>query len=350
MTPSYIDSLMQWAYAYGLPTARAWMRKQPEDFVVDEVLGFEPAGEGQHRMLQLRKRNTNTDWLARQLARFAGVEPRDVGYAGLKDRNAVTTQWFSIDLAGRDEPDWQAFDTDEYQILSVAPHNKKLRRGILQGNRFEITLREVEGGKAELETRLQAIAGGGVPNYFGEQRFGHGGDNILQAWKMLNREIRVKDRNRKGIYLSAARSLLFNAVLSRRVEEGSWNRILPGEAAMLAGSQSFFQVEVVDEALQQRLQDWDIHPSGPMWGRGRTPVGGQAAELEQAVLDGLAEWLSPLEHAGLKQERRALRLRVEDLQWQWLDSDTLRLGFQLPSGSYATSVLRELLETQSPAA
>lgn len=347
MNPSDIESLMQWAYAYGMPNGSARMRVQPEDFIVDEELGFEPTGEGQHRMLLVRKRNTNTDWLARQLARFAGVEPRDVGYAGLKDRNAVTTQWFSIDLAGRQEPHWSSFDSDEYQILRVEPHNKKLRRGILQGNRFAITLRELEAEQSEVEGRLQAIAEAGVPNYFGEQRFGHHGDNILQAWKMLNREIRVKDRNRKSIYLSAARSLIFNAVLSRRVAEGSWNQILPGEAAMLAGSQSFFQVETVDESLQKRLQDWDIHPSGPMWGRGRSVVSDQAAEVEQPVLDGLSDWLSPLEHAGLKQERRALRLQAEGLEWQWLDERTLRLEFRLTSGSYATTVLRELLRTQS---
>jgi tRNA pseudouridine13 synthase len=349
MNPSAIAELMQWAYAYGEPTCRARMRTQPEDFVVDEILGFEPSGEGQHRMLLLRKRNTNTDWLARQLARFAGVEPRDVGYAGLKDRNAVTTQWYSVDLAGKAEPDWSAFDSDEYQVLQVVAHNKKLRKGILQGNRFLLTLREFEGERPQLEQRLQAIARDGVPNYFGEQRFGHGGDNILQAWKMLNREIRVKDRNRKGIYLSAARSLLFNAVLSQRVKDGSWNRILTGEAAMLAGSQSFFTVESVDAAIEQRCRDWDIHPSGPMWGRGRSAVSGEATAIEQAVLDGLAQWLSPLEHAGLKQERRPLRLQVAELQWEWLGEDSLQIGFRLPAGSYATSVLRELIQVKPQA-
>ena len=345
MNQDDIPKLMQWAYAYGEPGCSARMRPSPEDFVVDEVLGFAPSGEGQHRMLLLRKRNTNSEWLAKQLARFADVEPRDVGYAGMKDRNAVTTQWFSVDLAGQAEPDWAVFDTDEYQILEVSAHNKKLRKGVLQGNRFVITLREVSGDRAQLEQRLQCIENDGVPNYFGEQRFGHDGDNILQAWKMLNREIRVKDRNRKGIYLSAARSLLFNAVLSQRVVDGTWNRIIVGEAAMLAGSQSFFTVETVDEAIVQRLVDWDIHPSGPMWGRGRTLVTGTAAEVEQAVLDNLSEWLSPLEHAGLKQERRPLRLQVAELQWEWLDEATLQIGFRLPAGSYATSVLRELVQT-----
>ncbi|MBD3669258.1 MAG: tRNA pseudouridine(13) synthase TruD [Gammaproteobacteria bacterium] len=333
---------MQWAFALESPQSRANIRQQAEDFAVTEVLGFEPSGEGQHRMLWIEKRNTNTDWLARQLARFAGVSPRDVGYAGLKDRHAITQQWFSLDLAGREEPQWDEFNSDDYRILNVAAHNRKIRKGTLQGNRFRLTLRNIEGDPDEMELRLQTIARDGVPNYFGEQRFGRDGDNINQAWKMLQGEIKVKDRTRRGLYLSAARSLLFNAVLSERVLQSSWNRLLPGEAAMLAGSQSFFSVDRIDDATQARLEQWDIHPSGPLWGRGQSPVSDEALRLEQDVLSNYRDWLAPLENVGLKQERRPLRLQVHELEWQWKDEATLELQFQLEAGSYATSVLREL--------
>lgn len=348
MGPEQLQAWMRWAYAHDGPAGRGLLRERPEDFVVEEDLGFEPSGEGQHRLIQLRKRQTNTDWLARQLARYAGVEPRQVSYAGQKDRNAVTTQWFSVDLAGKAEPDWSGFKSEAFEVLQSHPHNKKLRRGSLRGNRFVISLKQVQADSEVLQARLDAIRERGVPNYFGEQRFGHNGGNLVNAWKMFQREIKVKDRNRKGMYLSAARSLLFNAVTNRRVLEQTWDAVLPGEAAMLAGSQSFFGVESVDAEILGRVRTWDIHPSGPMWGRGRSPAGGEAAELEQAVLADFADWLAPLEHAGLSQERRALRLKVEGLNWQWLGDSTLQLSFHLPAGSYATAVIRELLHTESP--
>lgn len=321
------------------------MRAQPEDFFVDEVLGFEPDGEGEHVLLQVEKRNTNTQWLADQLAGFAGIPKRDVSYAGLKDRNAVTRQWFSLRLAGAPEPDWDNLPVDNVRVLQHARHRRKLRRGALQGNRFHLRVRELQGDLAALETRLQHIAQQGVPNYFGEQRFGHQGANLQQAVAMFQGK-RVKDRHKRSLYLSAARSFLFNELLSQRVARGDWNRAIAGDVMLLAGSNSYFVPEANDATIQQRLAGFDIHPSGCLWGKGESPAQLEAAALERALAETHPVLCRGLEQAGLKQERRALRLPVADLHWNLAAADqVLELRFTLPAGAYATSVLRELVVT-----
>lgn len=342
MQSSDIPELLNFHYAYGRPTATGLLKQQAKDFCVDEMLGFEPSGEGQHRLLHIEKSNTNTDWVAKQLARYVDIKLRDVSYAGLKDRNAITTQWFSIDLAGKPEPDWSAFNCDDYQVLASFAHNKKLRRGSLKANRFRITIKDLQTEREDLEQRLLLIQQHGVPNYFGTQRFGHGGNNLLQAWMMLKGEKKIRDRNQRSIYLSAARSLIFNQVLSARVADGSWMKLLAGEAAVLAGSSSYFVVDADDASIPGRLKEWDIHPSGPLWGRGSLTSREEARATEESVCQGFSDWLVLLEQAGLKQERRALRLHVSNLSWQWLDERVLHLQFELPAGSYATSVIREL--------
>ncbi len=331
----------------------ARIRSCPEDFRVDEDLGFSPSGEGEHSLLHIRKRNRNTDQIARQLARHAGVRARDVSYCGLKDRVAVTSQWFSVWLPGKADPDWSSLEEDDLKILEQSRHLRKLQRGALQGNRFEIVLRDMQGAQYEIEKRLNRIKHQGVPNYFGEQRFGRDGGNLSSAQAMFEGK-RIKDRFLRGLYLSSARSLLFNEVLAARVREGSWNTILPGEAIMLAGSRSFFVCDEVDKEILQRLKDDDIHPSGPLWGRGELSAHGEAGELEKTVMASYSQFCEGLEKAGLKQERRALRLLVNDLQWAWLDEQEashekrtpdLQLTFMLPAGAYATALLREVVST-----
>jgi len=321
------------------------MRAQPEDFFVDEVLGFEPDGEGEHVLLQVEKRNTNTQWLADQLACYAGIPKREVSYAGLKDRHAVTRQWFSLRLAGATEPDWASLNIENVHVLRHDRHRRKLRRGTLQGNRFHIVIRELQGDLAALETRLHDITQQGVPNYFGEQRFGHDGANLQQAVAMFQGK-RIKDRHKRSLYLSAARSFLFNQLLSQRVARGDWSRAIPGDVMLLAGSNSYFVSEANDPAIDQRLARFDIHPSGCLWGRGETPARAEAAKLELALMDAYPELCRGLEQAGLKQERRALRLPVAELQWELNEpGQLLELRFLLPAGAYATTVLRELVRT-----
>lgn len=339
---------IEWAYA-SVPSTTGVMRALPEDFAVEEVLGFEPDGEGEHVLIHIRKRNANTEWVARQLARFAGVKPMDVSYAGMKDRNAVTTQWFSIGLAGKPEPDWKLIENDDIQVLHVARHRRKLRRGALKGNRFRLHITKLSGELAGLDERLQRVVRDGVPNYFGEQRFGFNHDNLRRADAMFRGEFRERDRHKRGLYLSAARSYLFNEVLSRRVVDGSWSLPLPGEALMLSGSHSFFVANEIDTTILARIEEGDIHPSGPLWGRGDLASQSDARELEQEVLSAHNEWCVALEKAGLEQERRALRLPVQDLSWI-IDAEqkVLTLSFMLDAGSYATTVLRELIAVHEP--
>ncbi|HKK05157.1 MAG TPA: tRNA pseudouridine(13) synthase TruD [Gammaproteobacteria bacterium] len=331
------------ARAHGTPPARGVLRSRPEDFVVDELPLVEPSGAGEHVLLHVQKRNTNTDWLARRLARFAGVRPVDVGYAGLKDRQALTTQWFSVRLAGRPEPDWAALELPDVSVLEHARHGRKLQRGALRGNRFTITLRSLAGDREAIEARLHAIAERGVPNYFGPQRFGHGAGNVEEAVAMLVEGRRVRDRHRRGLYLSAARAWLFNQVLAARVQAGTWDQALAGDVMILDGRRSHFSVDVPDETIAARLAQFDIHPSGPLWGAGERPVDAEALTIEDAALAGYAPWCDGLAKAGLKQERRALRLRVDDLTWTVPEPDTLQLSFALTAGAYATAVLREIV-------
>lgn len=341
--PSSSSLLPDWPRVSGAPVASARIRSCAEDFQVDEVLGFEADGEGEHLLIHLRKRNRNTDQVARQLARHAGVRARDVSYCGLKDRVAVTTQWFSIWLPGKPDPDWSSMQDDDVQILTQARHRKKLPRGALRANQFTLVLRDVQGERAALEAQLVAIKKQGVPNYFGEQRFGRGGSN-LQAAQAMFAGRKVKDRHLRGLYLSAARSFLFNEVLASRVQAANWTQVLPGEALMLSGSRSYFIANEIDDEIMRRHAEGDVLPSGPLWGRGELPSRLDAQALETTVLAAHADFCEGLERAGLKQERRALCLFVDDLHWQWLpDGGHLQIVFSLPAGCYATSVLRELV-------
>lgn len=334
---SATDSL---AYALGKPEATGAIRTTPEDFQVNEIPGFELSGEGEHVCLHIRKRNSNTAFVAKQIARLADVKNMDVSYAGLKDRNAVTTQWFSVYLSNKPEPDWSLLNNDEIEVLSVCRHNRKLRRGALKGNRFKIIVRELQGDKEALEQRLQQIKTNGVPNYFGEQRFGR--NNLEQASAMFSGQIKVRNRDKRSLYLSAARSAIFNEVLSQRVAAGNWNQALDGDVMMLNGSHSIFHAEIADETIHQRVAEHDIHPTGPLWGRGSLATTANALVLEQQVVESFQDWCHGLEQAGMKQERRALRLPVVDFSWI-IEQDKLELSFFLPAGCYATSVLRELI-------
>jgi tRNA pseudouridine13 synthase len=343
MAEPLLNFPLAWAHASGAPACHGTLRTVPEDFQVDEVLGYDPDGSGHHAFLHLRKRNTNTEWLARQLAEFAGVEPKEVGYAGLKDRHAVTSQYFTVHLSGRSEPDWWQLNSDDLEVLSVTRHSKKLHRGGLRENRFLITLRDLHGDCAALEERLGRIETEGVPNYFGEQRFGRDGNNLRLAAKLFSGEYQERDRHKRGIYLSAARSWLFNCVLSRRVADGSWLQPLPGEALLQPHSRSALSLRVISDEIRERIAKGFLQPSGPLWGRGKSSALAEAAQLEHEVLAGSELFMQGLEQAGLEQERRALRLQLKAFSWQRLATDTLQLSFALPPGSYATAVLRELL-------
>jgi tRNA pseudouridine13 synthase len=337
------DALFSWPRTAPPPCTSAVLRASPEDFVVEERLPFSLSGAGEHLWLKVRKRGLNTDQVAGLVARAAGVKRRDVGYAGMKDRHAVTVQWVSVHLPGRADPDLSGALPAGCEILETARHSRKLQTGAHAGNTFTIVLRDCHGDRDEIARRIEVIGRHGVPNYFGEQRFGRGGENVERARAMLAGET-VHDRHRRGIYLSAARSFLFNEVLAKRVTDGSWDRPFDGEVFILNGTRSFFLPEKLDETIARRLREHDIHPSGPLWGQGELPTRGEARALEQAVADTEPALVAGLAQAGLKQERRSLRLVPSGLRAEWLESTVLRLEFALPTGTFATALLRELAD------
>lgn len=317
-----ISYSLDWPFAYGEPQITADFRTQAEDFWVDEILGFDLAGEGEHLCLHIEKRGENTAWVAKELAKLCGVKQMDVGYAGRKDRHAVTRQWFSIylpeaKLAGRNL-DWSALqseDTDTYiKILAQTRHNQKLRPGVLKGNRFKITLRNLS--EPISEQRLSEIKEQGVPNYFGEQRFGREGNNLREVERLFQGKFRLRDKKKRGLLFSSARSYLFNQVLAARVAQKNWLNVLEGEP----------------EAL----------PTAPLWGRGRLASSGPLADLEASVLENFRCFRDGLEHSGMSQERRACQLIPKNFHWQ--QDDGLVVEFELESGAFATSLLREICQ------
>lgn len=329
--------------AFGPPLGRARLRVEPEDFVVIEQPRVEPEGQGEHAWLWVRKRGQNTDWVAGQLARLAGVKPREVSYAGLKDRHAVTEQWFSVQLPGRADPDWSALEAEGVAVLEARRHSRKLRRGALRGNRFRLRLRDFTGDAGALAERAGEITACGLPNFFGAQRFGRDGGNLDAARRLFADPRRRLPRNKRSLYLSAARSHLFNRVLAERVRRGDWDRCLPGDVMQLDGRSALFAAPECNEEIAARLAALEIHPTGPLWGRGKSLCGDECARLEAACLESEAELRDGLEQAGLELDRRALRVPVEGLQ-ATPEAGDLWLDFGLPAGSYATVLLDQLVE------
>ena len=337
-----MPALPQWSAAYGRLSLSAQIRRQPADFEVTEQLSYVPDGAGEHEYLWVEKEGANTNWVAEQLARFCGINARDVGFAGMKDRHALTRQWFSV--CQRNAVRWDEFAAEGVRILSCERHSRKLRRGAHTANAFRIALRaeDLQAHAGELDDRLAQIAAQGVPNYYGEQRFGRGGGNLDLCRSMFAG--RKLPRAKRSIALSTARSLLFNAILDSRVRSGSWNTILPGELANLDGSGSVFAVDTVTAELAARCAAFDIHPSGTLWGDGSPASAGEVAALETAVVAQHADIADALVATRMRSASRALRLRVSALQWQFAP-EVLWLEFSLPSGGFATAVLREIADT-----
>jgi tRNA pseudouridine13 synthase len=322
-----------------LPRTRGRLRAEIEDFVVEEELGFSPDGAGQHVLLRVKKRNANTEWVARALARAADCRAADVGYAGLKDRRAIAVQWFSVPARGRSLEAWRDFSDPEFEVLEACPHGRKLPRGALKSNHFRICVRDLDVDLDALSAALEAIGTRGVPNYFGPQRFGRDGGNLarLQAGPPRGRA--------DGFVLSSARSLIFNAVLAERVRDGSWEQLERGDVANLDARGSVFEIPEVSPELLDRCRRLDIHPTGPLWGRGELLSKGRPLELERTRAGSFPEACALVVAAGMVQERRALRLGVRDLAHHYeRASKRLTLSFTLGRGSFATAVLRELFE------
>jgi tRNA pseudouridine13 synthase len=337
-----------WLYQYPKLNISGQFKSSAEDFQVTEILGYEPIGEGEHIYLWVRKTGLNTAYLAEQIAKFTRLPLRAVTYAGRKDKHAQTEQWFSVHLPGKGEFDWTQFNEPGAQILKSIRHNKKLRTGVLKGNRFNITLRQLNSTSG-IDERLQQIKLSGVPNYYGSQRFGSSqhdprGGNLVLAEKMMSGES-IRNRNKRSMAISALRSWLFNEMLNSRLQNDCLNKPLPGDVMQLSGSNSFFCAELIDNNIIQRIAQRDIYLSAPLWGKGLLASQSEALQFEQDLAQQHITVTQTLEDLGLNQERRAINLFPNDLEWTWAD-DTLNLIFTLPAGTFATSVLRELLDVQ----
>ena len=326
-------------HLYGKPLAEALLRQQAEDFVVDETLNFTPSGSGEHVLLHIEKRGQNTQFVARQLAALTHLRMRDISYAGLKDRHAVTRQWFCFKWPIKADLDWQNWQLEGCKILSVQRHYRKLRLGALLANQFQITLRNVSD-ITELQHRAEQVVHG-VPNYYGEQRFGIGGGNLTQA-RALFAGNSITDRTLRGLALSAARSYLFNQQIAARIAKGSFATVLDGDVLQLDGKGSVFKVEQADDTLQRRLNEGDVHVTAALVGVGEPMVSGAAAALEQHTLAQHTDLVQGLIDYRLRAERRSIRLLAQDFELSVQGTD-VQLRFALPPGCFATAVLRELV-------
>jgi len=327
-------------YLYGKPQSSGLYKRSCEDFKVQEDLGFELTGEGEHVCLWVQKVGENTQFLARELAKFAAIPVRNVSYAGLKDRQGDTKQWFSLHIPGKITPDFAQFQSPGVTILKVIRHNKKIKTGALAGNYFSIVVRDVSDKEA-LQKALQQVQAG-VPNYFGAQRFGFDGYNINAALIMFQGR-KIKDHFKRGIYLSAARSYLFNQVISARIKDGLYKQPILGDCVQFVGNRSFFPLMDLEPATMDRLQRREVCLTAPLWGAGELTSALDAKEYETGLLAAYQEIQAGLVKHGLKQERRPLLLVPEKFTATWLDDSSVKIDFYLPSGCYATSVLRELI-------
>jgi tRNA pseudouridine13 synthase len=325
-----------------LPGISGRIKVQPEDFEVEEVPAYEPSGQGDFLYLQVEKRSMGAEFFLRQVARRLEIPVGEIGTAGLKDRHAVTRQWVSVPAAA--ESRLAHLDGEGITVLRVSRHGNKLKPGHLRGNRFRILVRDVAANANELlPALLEAIRTRGLPNFYGEQRFGRDGETVGIGFGLLTGQggRRVNPFLRK-LALSAMQSALFNRCVARRMEEGLLRTVLAGDVVAKWPFGGMFVAEDL-AAEQARFEAREIIPAGPMFGRKMFAAKGQAAEREQAVLEEVG--LSMQAFAGfgklLNGTRRYTLVYVDDLTGT-IEAEGVRLSFTLPAGSYATMLVREL--------
>jgi tRNA pseudouridine13 synthase len=371
-TFSSLDTL---AFANGKPEFAATFKQKFTDFRVDEQLSFAFTEKGEHAYLWIEKIDRSTVDVAKKLSEITGVHGSEIGYSGMKDRRAEARQWFSIKLPAGRESELTACESDSLRIVETHRNSRKLKIGSHRSNHFRVLLRDCDGSRDEFEERLAQIEAGGVPNYFGSQRFGRGLSNLTQVQAWMSAALDAdsgsaidvaaaaipKQRFKRSMLFSAARSYLFNQLLSQRLELGNWNAYTAGDVLNLEGTDRSFALATGvewDSTLQQRLEDFDIHITGPLPGeidpKDKYVSCGEAADIEEAVCKKFNTLLAGLQHFGLKTARRPLRFRAIDLSWEWQQSEqkdgasNLLLDFSLGKGAYATSLLRELCVTREP--
>ncbi len=332
-------------WLHGKPQGQGILKANPEDFVVVEDLGFAPDGEGEHLLVRILKTDCNTRFVADALAKFLKIHAREVSFAGQKDKHAVTEQWLCARLPGKEMPDLSKFQLEGCQVLEYARHKRKLRLGALKGNQFTLILREISD-RDEVERRLQAVAAQGVPNYFGAQRFGIGGSNLLGALRWAESGAPLRDRNKRSFWLSAARSGLFNQQVSIRLKKPEFNQVVDGDALQLAGRGSWFVATPEERAqLRERVDNRELMITAALPGSGEWGSQREALAAEQAAVAEETQLQALLVREKVEAARRAMLLYPQQMSWNWWDDVTVELRFWLPAGSFATSVVRELINT-----
>ena len=332
-------------YLHGKPQGHGVLKANPEDFVVVEDLGFEPDGEGEHILVRILKNGCNTRFVADALAKFLKIHAREVSFAGQKDKHAVTEQWLCARVPGNTMPDLSKFELEGCKVLEYARHKRKLRLGALKGNEFTLVLREVSE-RNDVEARLQAINERGVPNYFGAQRFGIGGSNLQGALRWAQSDAPVRDRNKRSFWLSAARSALFNQIVSERLKKTDFNQVVDGDALQLSGRGSWFVAAQEEQTeLQRRVDEKELMITAALPGSGEWGTQRDALAFEEAAVADETALQSLLLREKVDASRRAMLLYPQQLSWNWWDDVTVELRFWLPAGSFATSVVRELINT-----
>ncbi|GAA4023561.1 tRNA pseudouridine(13) synthase TruD [Deinococcus rubellus] len=337
-----MNLIFSWAALRALtptPGSGGTLRSRPEDFVVEERPTYLPSGSGNHLYLHLEKTGHTTAHVARELSAQLGVKAKDLGIAGLKDRHAVTRQWIS--LPAKFEARLGDFSFEGVRILEVSRHANKLGLGHLRGNRFTVRVRAAAGTAAQAQTTLELLTRLGVPNYFGPQRFGLGGLNAEEGLRVLRGESELRDPQVRRFLSSSVQSAVFNRWVSRRLERGLFDALLSGDMAKKHDTGGVFLVEDA-EAESLRAERNEISATGTLFGRKTKPLTLDAGALEAEVLGEFG--LTPEVFSSRKGDRRLIRIFMEDAQVQPED-DGYTVSFALPKGSFATSVLRELMKT-----
>lgn len=337
------DIMSNFSWLYGKPVATGKLKQLPEHFIVKEVLGFTFTGKGEHLMVKIRKTGENTKYVANELAKFCGVKSKDISWAGLKDRHAITEQWLSVHLPKSDHLKFALFEATHpgVEILEMTRHNKKLRPGDLLGNSFQLIATEVTD-MDDVLSRLDKVKVSGVPNYFGSQRFGHEGNNVTEARRWGRENVRTRDNTKRSFYLSAARSWIFNHIVSQRITEGYFTQPVDGDILLDQNGRTVNE-NVTSEENIQKVQNGDWSISAALAGDNQLPTSETALTLEQPQLDAEPDLMALIRGNRMRHERRAIELHPENLSWS-AEGDTLTLNFSLTSGSFATVIMRELLQ------
>ena len=331
--------------------AQGIIRSHAADFIVIEHHDMSFTETGEHMWFKVEKTNSNTAWVATQLASACKVPARQVGFAGLKDRHAITQQWFSVQLPK--VSDLQTIKNklpEEIQILEHHWHQSKIKTGQLKHNEFKLVVRNVQGDIAAIEDNIKQVMSNGVPNYFGPQRFGHDLNNIQQAKDWFTGKIKVNNKKLRGILISTARSHIFNLIVAHRITNNTWQHVMVGDILQLNQNHSWFPAQDASpDELTARLAVFDIHITAALWGEDEVQSSEQCAVLENSIALTQPEYQAGFITHRVKQDRRAIRIVPTEFNHHWNQNDSnteLQLSFKLPPGAYATSVMREIIQTQ----